>query len=334
MPLALWLAGAVMVGLTLYAMGAGADFGGGVWDLLSSGPRARAQRETIAHAIGPIWEANHVWLILVIVLLYVCFPTAFAAITIALHVPLTIMLLGVVFRGSAFTFRSYDDESDVVRWRWGRIFAIASIVTPLMLGVCVGAVASGRIRVVDGRVRTGFFESWIAPFPIAIGFLTIALFAFLGAVYLTRETSDPELQDDFRLRALASGVGVGVLAFAALALAYRDAPLIREGLLGRPWSLPFHSTTALVALSALRCLWRRRYAAARALAIMQVALVLWGWAFAQYPYIVYPDLTLWSAAAPGNVLRAVLVALAAGAVVLFPSMWYLFRVFKGAPART
>src|SRR6185436_5848430 len=152
MPLELWLAGALMASLTLYALFAGADFGGGVWDLLASGPRKRAQRQLIAHAIGPVWEANHVWLILAVVLMFVCFPLAWAALSTALHVPLTLLLVGVVLRGSAFAFRSYGSDDDAAQRRWGRTFAMASVVTPLTLGMCVGATASGAIRVRDGRL--------------------------------------------------------------------------------------------------------------------------------------------------------------------------------------
>ncbi|HEX6738260.1 MAG TPA: cytochrome d ubiquinol oxidase subunit II, partial [Vicinamibacteria bacterium] len=265
--------------------------------------------------------------ILALVLLYLCFAPAFAVIATALHVPLTLMLLGIVLRGSAFAFRSYGG-SDEEQHRWGRVFAAASLLTPLTLGLCVGAIASGAIRAPGGRLQSGFFESWLQPFPAATGLLAVALFAFLAAVYLTHETADPELQDDFRRRALASGVVVGALALGALAVARSRAPLLYEGLVGRPWSLPFHAATAAVALGALGALARRRYTWARVLAIVQVVLVLWGWAGAQFPYLVVPDLTFRAAAAPPIVLRTALVALAAGAVVLVPSLAYLYRVFK------
>jgi cytochrome d ubiquinol oxidase subunit II len=322
-----WIAGAVMAALTLYALGAGADFGGGVWDLLARGPRAARQRELIAHAIGPIWEANHVWLILAVVLLFVCFPAAWAALSIALHVPLSLMLVGIVLRGSAFAFRSYGGEDDAGERRWGRVFAVASLVTPVMLGACVGAVAGGRVRVRGGVVATGFF-SWVSAFPFVVGLLALALFSFLAAVYLTHETADEALRDDFRRRALASGVATGGLAFAALALARDDAGVMWSGLVEHRWAAPFHALTGAAALGALVALWRRRYGAARVLAIAQVVLVLWGWALAQFPYVVPPDLTFAETAAAPAVLRAVLGALGVGAVILVPSLVYLFRVFK------
>jgi cytochrome d ubiquinol oxidase subunit II len=331
MPLEYWIAGAILVALTLYALGAGADFGGGLWDLLATGPRAREQRAAIARAIGPIWEANHVWLILVVVLLFVCFPAAWAALSIALHVPLTLMLLGVVLRGSAFTFRSYDDQADAVQRRWGRVFAVASIATPLMLGTCVGAVAAGAVNVRDGRPVGGFVRPWLAPFPLATGALALVLFAFLAAVYLTLE-SEGEVREDFRRRALGAGALLGLLAFGALALARRDAPLVWTGLSARPWSLPLHAFIATVAMGALASLWWRSFPLARGLAVLQVALVVWGWALGQFPYVLPPGLTFGAAAAPPAVLRAVLGVLVAGGVVLVPSLWALYRVFSGPAA--
>ena len=326
--LELLLAGVLMVSLNLYALGAGADFGGGVWDMLASGPRQRAQRDTIVHAIGPIWEANHVWLILVIVVLFVAFPVAFAALGTALHVPLTVMLVGIVLRGSAFAFRSYGGDDDVTQRRWGRIFAMASVVTPVMLGVCAGAVASGAIPVRDGRVVTDFVSAWLAPFPFAIGLFALALFAFLAAVYLTLETDDPALRDDFRERALFAAVIVGVMALVSFLLSDTGAPSIRQGLAREWWSLPFQVVTGLVAVGAIVALRGRRFALARGLAMAQVTLILWGWGLAQFPVLIEPDLTFESAAAPDTVLRALVIALAAGAVLLGPALASLFRVFK------
>jgi cytochrome bd ubiquinol oxidase subunit II len=326
----------MLASLMLYALGGGADFGGGVWDLLARGPRAKTQRELIARAIGPIWETNHVWLILVVVLLFVAFPPAFAAISIALHIPLTLMLIGIVLRGSAFAFRSYDSQQDDVQRRWSRMFAVGSIIAPIMLGICVGAVASGRIRVhlQTGRVQTDFISEWLAPFPLVIGFWTLALFAFLAAVYLTVEAEGPELQEDFRWRGLAAAVAVGILALASFLLSGQGAPAIRAGLARDWWSIPFHVLTGIVSIGAMAALWVRRYKLARGLAIAQVVLIISGWGMAQFPHVVEPDLTFANTAAPPSVLRILLGALALGALVLFPSLWYLFRVFKSDASRT
>jgi len=329
------LGGVLLAALVLYALGAGADFGGGVWDLLATGSTAERQRDTIARAIGPIWEANHVWLILVVVLLFACFPLAFATVTIALHVPLTLMLIGIVLRGAAFTFRSYDRDDPGVKQRWSRMFAIASVVTPVTLGVCAGAVLSGRIRVdaATGEVSGGFMAPWLAPFPLAVGLFALALCAFLAATYLTLETSDVEVRRAFRVRAIAAALAVGILAWASFALSRGGAPAMHFGLSRQAWSLAFQLATGLAAVGAIAALWLERYLLARALAIIQVTLVVCGWGFAQFPALVVPDVTLANAAAPTSVLRAVLWALAAGALVLFPSLAYLFRMFKSGPSR-
>jgi cytochrome d ubiquinol oxidase subunit II len=327
--LAALLAGA----LNAYVLFGGADFGGGVWDLLATGPRRARQREVISHAIGPIWEANHVWLILAIVLTFTCFPPVFARLGIVLHIPLTLMLVGIVLRGSAFTFRSYDDEHDAVQRRWGRIFSSASVVTPVLLGVCIGAVAAGRVAVPPvGSFVQRFVDPWLTPFSLAVGLLTLALFAYLAAVFLTLETDDAELVQDFRARALLSGVAVFVAAFGALFLAPEHAPLVEAGLLGSRWSLPFHLATGAAAIVVLAALWWKRYHLARVAVGAQVSLIIWGWALAQYPYLVPPDLTVTKAAAPAVTLRLVLIVLALGIVVLLPSLVYLFRVFKAAPS--
>ena len=314
-----WMGGIILLALTAYVLLGGADFGGGIWDLLADGPRKARQRELIAHAIGPVWEANHVWLILAMVLLFTCFPKAFARIAIALHVPLTLMLIGIVLRGSAFVFQVYGGGDG-----GGRVFALASLVTPVLLGMCVGAVASGAIGSAAGVPGETFHAAYVAPwltsFSIALGLLTLTCFAYLAAVYLTLETSDAELQGDFRLRALVSGVWLLLMAGLALALApHRNVLDHRVGAL-----------MGVAALVSFWALWQRRYRVARIAAAGQVALILWGWGVAQYPYLLPPDLSLVGGAAPKRTLELVLIVLGVGAVVLLPSLYYLFRIFKRA----
>lgn len=323
------IAGAMMVSLTFYALLGGADFGGGVWDLFASGPRKQAQRELIAEAIGPVWEANHVWLILVVVLLFTAFPPAFAAISTALHIPLTLMLIGIVLRGSAFTFRSYDRRTDDVQRRWGRVFSMTSLITPVLLGVTVGAISSGEIRSGHSDFAAAFVSPWLAPFPFAVGFFALALFAFLAAVYLTIEARDEALREDFRLRALASAVAVGVMALVVFLLSGAGAPMIRHWLTRSWWTWPLQISTGVFAVGAIYGLWTRQFRSARFCAAAQATLILWGWGAAQYPYLVTPDLTIYNSAAPAITLRLVWWALLAGSVLLFPSLYYLFRVFKG-----
>ncbi len=348
-----WAGLAILLSLIAYCLSGGADFGGGVWDLLARGPRAGRQRRLIAHAIGPIWEANHIWLILAIVVLFTAFPAAFARICIALHVPLLLMLLGIVARGAAFSFRAYGRPGgEEIEGGLGRLFAAASLATPLLLGIVVGAIAAGKVRMPASAA--GFLTLWIAPLPIAVGLFALGLFAFLAAVYLAYDASqaptpaaaaaaptgedgerggngehgeDAELSEDFRRRALGSGLLLAPLAAGALAAAARDAPRLLHALTRTPWSWALHALTAACAIAALAALIRRRFGLARAAAAGQVALILAGWGFAQYPLLVPPDLTLAAAAAPAATLRLLLGALAAGALLLPPAFFYLYRIF-------
>ncbi|HEU4585422.1 MAG TPA: cytochrome d ubiquinol oxidase subunit II [Gemmatimonadaceae bacterium] len=333
------LAGITLVALNAYVLFGGADFGGGVWDLFAGGERRAEQRELITDAIGPIWEANHVWLVLVVVLLFTCFPPAFAALSITLHIPLSLMLIGIVLRGSAFTFRSYGSAHDAEQRRWGQMFAIASLLTPVLLGISIGAIASGRVgeamQLDHARGASNFVElyvaPWLTPFSVGVGVLALALFAFLAAVYLTLEARDERLREDFRVRALWSALAVFVVAFAVLLVALATDMHISAGLTRSAWAIPFHIATGLAAIWAIWALWARRFHMARVAAAAQVTLILWGWALGQYPYILPPTLTIGGAAAPERTLNLALWALALGATVLFPSLAYLFRIFKGRP---
>jgi cytochrome d ubiquinol oxidase subunit II len=331
------LAGIMLVALVLYAVLGGADFGGGAWDLLATGPRAAAQRALIERAIAPVWEANHVWLVLIVVILFTGFPAAYSTASVWLHIPLTLMLIGIVFRGSAFVFRKYDvSGGDPVQRRWGRVFAVSSIISPFFLGLSLGAITSGRLgaEAVAGRdFVSSFVRPWLHPFPVLVGLFALGLFAFLAAVYLTVEAPEPELQEDFRRRALAAGGASALLAAAtALGAAFPELERIRGRLLGAWWTWALVAAAAVAWLGSMYALSRRRYPAARAAAIALVTLVLCGWAAGQYPYLISPDLTIRGAAAPEATLRPLLIALAAGVPVLVPSMYWLLRVFKRRPA--
>ena len=329
--LEIWIAGIMLISLIIYMLTGGADFGGGIWDLFAIGQRAKSQRALITHALSPIWEANHVWLIVIIVLLFVAFPVAFATIGTALHIPLTLMLFGIVLRGTAFVFRTYDDQSETTHLRWSRVFAIASIITPIMLGVTLGAVASGTIHVnvETGEVDTDFISSWMSPFPFAIGFFTLTLCGLLAAVYLTLETEDTKLQEDFRIRALVAAISVGIMAGVSFLLSAKGAPTIRQGLGNSIWSIPFHISTGAVAIWAIWAIWKRHFHLARVLVPIQVVLIILGWGFAQFPFLVAPNLTFSNTAAPNSVLRPVFIIVVIGGIILVPAFWYLYAVFKG-----
>jgi cytochrome d ubiquinol oxidase subunit II len=219
-----------------------------------------------------------------------------------------------------------------VQRRWSRIFAIASTVTPLLLGTVLGAIATGAVSdpvlSTSNSFADAYVRPWLQPFPLAVGILALALFAFLAAVYLTVEATEEVLRDDFRYRALwAAAAVVGIASFVLL-LARSGAPLVWSALTRGTLALGLRIAAALVSLAAVVALWRRSYRAARISAIIEVSLIVWGWALAEFPYLVPPDLTVENSAAPEATLRLLLWALLAGLALLIPSLRYLFKVFK------
>jgi cytochrome d ubiquinol oxidase subunit II len=329
------LAAAILLSLNAWLLSGGADFGGGVWDLLAGGPRRDRQRALIADAIAPIWEANHVWLVLAVVLTFSCFPPVFAALSIQLHIPLTLVLLGIVMRGSAFVFRSYDSRSDDVQQRWGRVFSVSSLITPVLLGVAVGALASGTIGRRNWPPVTPFADRyvwpWITPFTIVVGLMALALVALLAAVYLTVEAErEPELAGDFRRRAFGAQAAVVATAIGGLGLAPAHAPSVAVLLWESPVARVMHVVVGLAVVAASAALWVRRYRVARMAVAAQGTVILWGWGLAQYPHLAPPDYQIANSAAPTATLRLVLGALVVGLVLIIPAFLYLFGIFKGA----
>jgi cytochrome d ubiquinol oxidase subunit II len=323
-----FLAGIILLALVIYSLLAGADYGAGFWDLACFGQRQREQRELIAQAIEPVWEANHVWLILVVVLTFAGFPSAFSAICIGLAVPVFLILLGIVLRGSAYVFRAYFTGNIRTQLYWGKVFSISSSITPLFLGILIGAISSDAVIVRNNSSANGFLRTWLHPFPLIVGLLALSLFAYLSACYLVVEAGDPSLQNDFRQRALASGfVSLFLAAFTYL-IAGRSAQGIREGLMRFPYVWIIEIGALIAAVAAFYGLWSRHYLLARIAAAVQVGLIVVGWGAAQYPYVVRPDLTVSASSAPSNVLIDIEIACAVGGAVLIPSLFLLFLVFK------
>lgn len=316
-----------LIVLTAYVLLGGADFGGGVWDLVARGPRAPAQRAAIAAAMGPVWEANHVWLIFLVVLLFTGFPGAFWALTVALFLPLHLVLFGVILRGASFVFRAHGRAAGLLHSAWAGTFGAASTISVLLLGTVLAALSSGGIRVQAGRVIAPPSATWLSPFAIATGLLALSLSAYLAGVYLTLET-EGALKRDFRRRAIGAGGAVTLFALLDLALMAAYAPRLWLHFL-RPAAWPLLLAAVLLAALSLWALASRRDSPARMLSAAAAALLLWGWAFAQWPYLIYPDFTLLQSAAPPPALRQILRIVPLGLVLLVPSLWLLLRVFKG-----
>jgi len=332
-PLAEIMLVVMWVGLTAYVLFAGADFGAGVWDLLAGGDRrGRDQRTLIEHSIGPVWEANHVWLIFVIVLLWTGIPEVFAAVASTLYVPLTLVALGIIARGAAFAFRKATNELWQQRL-FGATFAFSSLVTPYFLGAVAGAIASGRVP--PGIAEGDLFASWLNPTSTVTGLLAVGTAAYLAAVYLTRDAEragEPALAEAFRRRALITGAVVGALSAVGLVVLRADSrPLFDELTTGT--GLPFVIGSVLAGLASLLLLGRRSYVAVRVTAALAVAGLLWGWGAGQYPELL-PGVDLSEAAATDSVLAASLGALGVGALLLIPSMWWLYATFQREDAES
>jgi cytochrome bd ubiquinol oxidase subunit II len=300
-------------GVVAYTVLGGADFGGGVWDLFA---RDRKQRDLIASTMGPVWEANHVWLVFVLIGLFSGFPVAFGQLSRMLTVPLAVALLGIVMRGAAFVFRQYGDPA------WGRVFAMASVLAPLSLGYCAGSLAIGRVG------------GW---FPVAAAALALACCAYLAAVFLCREAvtrGEPGLAIAFRRRAVGSALAAGVAAVVALPVLEHDAPELVFELMSGPVASFGDKLAAAVVVSVVAgvgtivALLRDHYRTARVLAATAVAAVVTGWGVARYPVLVPPDLTLTEAAAPAQTLPVTLGVLIVGFAVTLPAVGLLFRVFS------
>jgi cytochrome d ubiquinol oxidase subunit II len=321
--------GVMFVGLIAYALFAGADFGAGIWDLLAGGTQGGArQRSVIEHAIGPVWEANHVWLIFVLVVLWTGFPEGFTAVASTLYAPLTIAAFGMIARGAAFAFRK-SITTLPMRRLLGAAFAVSSLVTPYFLGAVVGGVASGRVP--PGIATGDVVTSWVNPTSIVGGVLAVLVCALLAAVFLCADAlreDEPDIADGFRIRALGIAAVTGAAGLAGLFVLRADAPMLFAGLVGR--ALPVIIISVLAGVATIALLVVRRYAQARLTASLAVATILIGWAVAQYPYILPPQLTIDDAAAGQATLVAMLVSLILGSILLVPSLIYLYRLFQRA----
>ena len=317
------------VGLLAYVLTGGADFGAGLWDLLASGTRARAQRAAIEHSIAPIWEANHVWLIFVIVVVFTVFPDAFATLCIAFHVPLLMVLFGIVMRGSAFVFRAYSLAPEASRSRWGHVFAWASIVTPVFLGITLGGMSSGRIQVENHVVVSGYFAGWTTPFAVLLGLLTLALFGLLAATYLCAD-GPRILQWDFKIRAMAAQFVSGVLAVFALWRVRIDAPLLWERMSEHGLFWPAQIAALGLAAVIFLTLASEHFQVARVAVVLQVALVVGLWGLAMDGDLILNAANIHRSGARAETVEGVLPVLAIGFALSLPSLAYLFRVFRSA----
>lgn len=316
----------------LYVLMGGADFGAGVLEFLSTAKSKDRTRKVMYRAIGPIWEANHMWLIIAIVILFVGFPVIYATMSVYLHIPLTIMLLGIIARGTAFTFRNYDAVKDKMQVVYSKTFMYSSVITPLFLGIIAGSAVSGRIDLNAADFLDAYIFSWLAPFPVAVGIFTVIICGFLAAIFIIGETRSEE--DKRRFVNKSKHMSIAALIAAALvfvAARIENIPLA-HWLFGNPVSI------ACVVLAIISLIWMwtslftRQTKLIRIIAGAQITLLLIAITYEHYPVLVnlknHEGLSLLSQHGEEKTIRALGIALLAGSVLILPSLFYLLYSFS------
>jgi cytochrome bd ubiquinol oxidase subunit II len=318
--------GLVVLGITAYAVLGGADFGAGFWDLTAGGAaRGGAVRGMVQRSMSPVWEANHVWLIFVLVMVWTAFPVAFGSLFSTLSIPLFLAAIGIIFRGAAFALRGQAATIKEARFL-GALFALSSVLIPFFLGAALGGIASGRVEV--GNAAGDPITSWLNPTSVLIGVIAVLSGAYLAAVFLAGDSERaglPDLVHAFRARALATGVLTGVVALGGLLVVREDARDLYDGLTSGG-GLAMVVLSGLAGIATLGLVWRERYGLARATSALAVICVTVGWALAQDPYVLPGALTLEEAAASDTTLTALVVSVGLGMLVLVPSLWWLYRL--------
>jgi cytochrome bd ubiquinol oxidase subunit II len=321
------LAAAVLIlALTAYAVLGGADFGAGFWDLTAGGAERGARlRGLVKQSMGPVWEANHVWLIVVLVVMWTCFPRAFGPLMETLYVPLFLAAVGIIFRGAAFALRGEAATISEARLL-GATFALSSLLVPFFLGCAIGAVATGQVPA-EGDPSDPL-GSWTNAPSIFVGLMAVAVGAYLAAVFLAGDATRmalPDLAAAFRRRALGSAVVAGAFALGGLAVVESEAPNLYDGLTSG-LGLGMVIVSALVGLVTIGLIWTSRFELARFSSAAAVGAILVGLALAQRPDFLPGELSFQDAAAGDPTLIATLIALALALAVIVPSLWWLFKL--------
>jgi cytochrome bd ubiquinol oxidase subunit II len=319
------VAAVLWLGATFYAVFGGADFGAGFWALLAGrGKRGDRVREVVGWAIGPVWEANHVWLIFVFVVLWTSFSMVFGAIMSTLFIPLCLAALGIVLRGTGFAFQHVAGKARNRRVS-EQFFGVASLLTPFFMGTVVGAIASGRVP--PGNAQGDAVTSWLNPVALITGVLFVATSAFLSAVFLvhdSRRFDDPEMEAYFRKRSLIAALATGVVATAALLIYRADDRYIYDGLTSE--GIPLVIASVLCALGVIFLTLRDRPLGSRVLAVGAVVTMVWAWGVAQFPYLLPQSVTISEAAAVGATLDEVLGVFVVAVLVVLPSLFWLYSL--------
>ena len=315
--------------LLAYVLLGGADFGAGIIEIFSG----KVTKKTITHAIAPVWEANHMWLILMVVILFVGFPLIYSQMSLYLHIPLLILLVGIILRGTAFTFRHYDAIIDKSQDHYTFIFKVSSVIAPLFLGIITGAMILGRVHPDPATFYEGFIHPWFNGFCFMLGIFTCCLFAFLAAVYLIGEAESPVIRQ--RFLKFARNANIATVLSGGLVFWFAETnglPLVRM-FLDSAGAL----TAVILATLSLPLLWwslaQNKVILPRIVAGFQTMMILGAWFWDQYPAVMrYSNgdyLSLFNSAAPEATMQQLALALLIGSVLILPALYFLMKTFKG-----
>ncbi|WP_346861063.1 cytochrome d ubiquinol oxidase subunit II [uncultured Draconibacterium sp.] len=318
----------LVVCLLLYVVLGGADFGGGILELLTKGKASGV----VSRAIAPVWEANHVWLILVVVILFVGFPSVYSTVLTTLHIPVLLVLIGIIFRGSAFTFRHYDIDEVRPKAIYSAIFQYSSLFTTFFLGVTLGGIILGEIST---NYQLGFYQIYIHPwfnwFSFTMGIFMVLLFAFLAAIF-----SIGELKDDKQVAYFSRISKRLIIALVLLgSLVFLSAQISGHSLFSDFLHSPASNVSIVLATLALPILWvllnKNKGNLLRLVAGFQTTMIVSGWFAIQSPILVKikddADITVQNSSAPHQTQFYLLIALVVGVLIILPSMVYLYKTF-------
>lgn len=314
----------------LYTIFGGADFGAGTLELFTGNKSIKP----IYKAIAPVWEANHIWLILAVVIIFNAFPEIYAEMSISLHIPLFVILIGIIIRGTAFTFRHYDAYQDNSQFYYNLSFRFSSILTSFFLGITLGAMMLGEITTAtDVSFAERFITPWLNPFCFSVGAFSSVLFAYIASAYIIGEVDTPEEQVYFSTITRRFCVATVSIGSIVLVLAYMYEAPFTKSFFQSPVSLICFGLASILLLFIWRSISKKQFNTLRILVAAQVAMIMAGWAAIQLPVVIFlkdiDHLTLYNTVADENTLYYLCIALCIGSCLIFPALFYLFRVFKG-----
>lgn len=326
------LIGFIGASLWLYIVLGGIDYGAGILELLPAGTLREPQKQVINQAMGPVWEANHMWLILIVVILFMGFPLIFTTLMISLHLPMLALLLGIVIRGAVFTFRHYDAIQAPTSQRvYTLLFGSSSLWTAFWLGIIAASLNRGAIDLETRDPWQAYIAPWWGLYPVAVGFFIVSIFVFLAAVYLIGETEDQALRQHFTHRAILLNVGVVLAGGGVFLSSLGERQSLVSSFVKHPGTLAVMGVATALFVALWVFIRAGRIRLTRIVASGQVTLILLGWVLLFAPNAVLTQqkpLSFYDTAAPAATLWQLVLALLIGSLFIFPSLFYLFRVFK------